>query len=249
MFDSFRLLCSSGDEHLPNDDFDASECLIVNVYDMRAENKWSSVLGVGVWHTGIQLYGAFEVTFGGHPGNFTGVFTMPPRSVPLPIFESINMGRLTKSPADVRQILEQIATDYPGNSYHILNRNCNHFSNDLVVRLLGRPLPSYINRLAGLVSLVKCVLPQSLRGPHFEDPELVAATSDPALATPGECTHCRCRSVAENDALRNETPSPFYLGGEDMVPEFADEEESDIEDPAMELLRQVFFPTFVQVSS
>lgn len=218
---------------------------------MRAENKWSSLLGVGVWHTGIQLYGAFEVTFGGHPDDFTGVFTMPPRSVPLPIFESINMGRINKSPAEVREILEKIALDYPGNSYHILNRNCNHFSNDLVTRLLGRPMPSYINRLAGLVSLVKCVLPQSLRGPHFDDPELVAATSDPARASAGaECTHCRCgRHQMVVSDLREDPGSPFYLGGEDMGPEFTFQEESDTEDPAVELLRQVFFPSIVQVSS
>ena len=147
----FSSLCSFG-ESFQNDEGadEPMRSVYVNVYDMRPENNWGFHLGIGVWHTGVQLFNSIEVTFGGHPGSFSGVFSLPPKSVPLPLRHSIKIGTLNKSPAELRAILEQISEEYPGNSYNILNRNCNHFSDDLCRRLVGKGIPPYINRLAGL---------------------------------------------------------------------------------------------------
>ena len=50
----------------------------------------------------------------------------------------------------------------PGNSYSLLERNCNHFSDQLCRSLVQRPAPRYINRLAGLGQRLSCILPQEL---------------------------------------------------------------------------------------
>jgi hypothetical protein len=40
-----------------------------------------------------------------------------------------------------------IRSQFIANEYHILYRNCNHFSNACSLALLNKPTPSYINRL------------------------------------------------------------------------------------------------------
>ena len=47
---------------------------------------------------------------------------------------------------------------YRGIDYHLLRRNCNHFSDEFVQLLCNGRIPRWVNRLADLGSL----LPQSL---------------------------------------------------------------------------------------
>eukprot|EP00339_Tiarina_fusa_P003275 CAMPEP_0117034604 /NCGR_PEP_ID=MMETSP0472-20121206/24626_1 /TAXON_ID=693140 ORGANISM="Tiarina fusus, Strain LIS" /NCGR_SAMPLE_ID=MMETSP0472 /ASSEMBLY_ACC=CAM_ASM_000603 /LENGTH=114 /DNA_ID=CAMNT_0004743823 /DNA_START=324 /DNA_END=665 /DNA_ORIENTATION=- len=46
-----------------------------------------------------------------------------------------------------------------GTSYHVLTRNCNHFSEALCKELLAKGVPSYVNRLSWLGTFVQCLLP------------------------------------------------------------------------------------------
>ena len=184
-----QSLCPFSSSSTNDENSDESALAVyVNVYDMRPENNWGYHLGIGVWHTGVQLFNSMEVTFGGHPGDFTGVFSVPPKSIPLPLRHSIRVGTLTKSPVEIKAILEQISADYPGNSYNILHRNCNHFSDDLCRRLLGKGIPGYINRLAGIASLMKCWLPPTIRDPtaQLTQPQL----SDDDGDGPPHCCNC-----------------------------------------------------------
>ena len=50
-----------------------------------------------------------------------------------------------------------IATKAHG--YHILQRNCNHFADDLVKKLGGTGTPHWINRLANLAVWLHCLVP------------------------------------------------------------------------------------------
>eukprot|EP00191_Tetraselmis_sp_GSL018_P000103 CAMPEP_0177607354 /NCGR_PEP_ID=MMETSP0419_2-20121207/17872_1 /TAXON_ID=582737 /ORGANISM="Tetraselmis sp., Strain GSL018" /LENGTH=104 /DNA_ID=CAMNT_0019101929 /DNA_START=573 /DNA_END=887 /DNA_ORIENTATION=+ len=65
---------------------------------------------------------------------------------------------------------------YKGNTYHLLQRNCNHFSDELAQRLTNRKLPGWVNRLAYIAVLLHCLLPTSIV------PPLIAKEPSSALA-------------------------------------------------------------------
>eukprot|EP01017_Pseudomicrothorax_dubius_P028817 TRINITY_DN3451_c0_g1_i2.p1 TRINITY_DN3451_c0_g1~~TRINITY_DN3451_c0_g1_i2.p1 ORF type:complete len:154 (-),score=32.39 TRINITY_DN3451_c0_g1_i2:17-478(-) len=69
------------------------------------------------------------------------------------------MGYCDKDIGEVVDILEQLKIEYMGSTYDMLRRNCNHFCEDLVRRLLDKPVPSYINRLAKTISTLGCFFP------------------------------------------------------------------------------------------
>ncbi|XP_065066583.1 deubiquitinase DESI2-like isoform X2 [Rhopilema esculentum] len=54
--------------------------VLLNVYDMYWLNEYTSSLGLGVYHSGIEIHGK-EYAFGGHPFPFTGIFDMMPRDL------------------------------------------------------------------------------------------------------------------------------------------------------------------------
>lgn len=49
------------------------------------------------------------------------------------------------SPQRVQQAVQEMGEQYKGNAYHLLQRNCNHFSNDLCVKLTGQPAPLWVS--------------------------------------------------------------------------------------------------------
>mmetsp|Transcript_29650 Transcript_29650/g.69710 ORF Transcript_29650/g.69710 Transcript_29650/m.69710 type:complete len:159 (-) Transcript_29650:1491-1967(-) len=80
--------------------------------------------------------------------------------------ETVNMGKTKLSMSEVRSLIDELGSDFPGNSYHIVTRNCNSFCDELCMRLVGKHIPPYINRLAYVGSFFSCLLPPSLlRGP------------------------------------------------------------------------------------
>ena len=64
----------------------------------------------------------------------------------------------------VRQIVDSLRSDFQGESYNLLNNNCNCFSNALCLALLGKPLPGYVNRLANIGSCFSCFIPKHMLG-------------------------------------------------------------------------------------
>jgi hypothetical protein len=90
--------------------------------------------------------------------------------------EAIDVGTTQLSEDEVEKLIDGISqAEWPGNSYSLLSRNCNHFSVELIGKLLSIPAPGYINRIAGVGAKVSCILP----------PELVAG-ADRAPVGPGE---------------------------------------------------------------
>ncbi|XP_023525757.1 deSI-like protein At4g17486 [Cucurbita pepo subsp. pepo] len=134
----------------------------LNVYDLTPINGYAYWFGLGVYHSGVQVHGV-EYAFGAHDHATSGIFEVEPRQCPGFTFrKSICIGRTNLGPKDVRSFMEKLAEEYSGNTYHLITKNCNHFCNDACVKLVGKPIPSWVNRLARLGLFCNCVLPASL---------------------------------------------------------------------------------------
>ena len=54
------------------------------------------------------------------------------------------IGETSLGAQEVQELVQQLGSEYKGTSYHLLERNCNHFSNELCTKLTGRPAPSWV---------------------------------------------------------------------------------------------------------
>ncbi|KAM7490014.1 hypothetical protein LguiA_032935 [Lonicera macranthoides] len=136
--------------------------VFLNVYDLTPINGYAYWFGLGVYHSGVQVHGV-EYAFGAHEHSTTGIFEVEPKMCPGFTFrKSILIGRTDMGPKEVRAFMEKLAVEYSGNTYNLITKNCNHFCNDACVQLTGKPIPSWVNRLARLGFLCNCVLPAGL---------------------------------------------------------------------------------------
>ncbi|WJX16244.1 hypothetical protein P8452_06299 [Trifolium repens] len=134
----------------------------LNVYDLTPINGYAYWFGLGVYHSGVQVHGV-EYGFGAHDRETTGIFEVEPGKCPGFTFrKSIFIGSTDMGPKDVREFMEKLSEVYAGNTYHLIQKNCNHFCNDVCVRLTGKSIPRWVNRLARIGFLCNCVLPTSL---------------------------------------------------------------------------------------
>ncbi|EEF46901.1 deSI-like protein At4g17486 [Ricinus communis] len=134
----------------------------LNVYDLTPINGYAYWLGLGIYHSGVQVHGV-EYGFGAHDHSSTGIFEVEPKQCPGFTFrKSILIGRTDLGPKEVRAFMEKLAHEYSGNSYHLITKNCNHFCNDVCIKLTGKTIPRWVNRLARLGFLCNCVLPAEL---------------------------------------------------------------------------------------
>lgn len=137
--------------------------IYLNIYDLTTLNNYMYWFGLGIFHSGIEIDG-IEYAFGAHDMPTSGIFQVEPRCCPGFIFRrSILLGTVEQSPTNIWDVLDEMAAQYTGESYNLLTKNCNHFTNDVCVKLTGRPLPGWVNRLANLGAFCSCVLPESLQ--------------------------------------------------------------------------------------
>ena len=97
---------------------------------------------------GETVHGA-EYAFGAHDFPASGVFEVEPRQCPgFKFRKSIFMGITYLDPREVREFMEQQSGNYYGDTYHLIIKNCNHFSDDICHKLTGKRIPKWVNRLA-----------------------------------------------------------------------------------------------------
>ncbi|KAG7973342.1 hypothetical protein I3843_07G223000 [Carya illinoinensis] len=131
----------------------------LNVYDLTPINGYAYWLGLGVYHSGVQVHDV-EYGFGAHEHATSGIFEVEAKHCPGFTFrKSILIGRTDLGPTEVQAFMEKLAKEYRGNAYHLITKNCNHFCHDVCIRLTGKAIPSWVNRLARLGSFCNCVLP------------------------------------------------------------------------------------------
>ncbi|TYH93226.1 hypothetical protein ES332_A13G238700v1 [Gossypium tomentosum] len=133
-----------------NESNDNETKLVLNIYDLTAMNNYSYWIGFGIFHSGIEVHGK-EYGFGAHDFSISGVFEVEPKCCPGFSYRcSISLGIINMSSSDFRAFIENLASDYHGNTYHLITKNCNHFSDDIVYKLTGKHIPRWVNRLARL---------------------------------------------------------------------------------------------------
>ncbi|KAI3773467.1 hypothetical protein L1987_47997 [Smallanthus sonchifolius] len=135
----------------------------LNVYDLTSMNEYAYWFGLGVYHSGVQVH-RVEYAFGSHEQATTGIFEGEPKQCEGFTFrKQILIGWTALNPAEVRRVMDELAHDYKGTSYNLITRNCNHFCNDVCLRLTGNSIPSWINRLARIGFLCNCIVPASIK--------------------------------------------------------------------------------------
>uniref|UniRef100_A0A0D6QRU7 PPPDE domain-containing protein n=1 Tax=Araucaria cunninghamii TaxID=56994 RepID=A0A0D6QRU7_ARACU len=155
----------SSEESSNNNNNSSRYCvpLYLNVYDLTPLNNYLYWFGLGIFHTGIEAHG-IEYAFGAHDYPASGVFAVQPKKCPGFIFRhSVLLGTITMSCLEFQQFMEQMARNYYGDSYHLITKNCNHFTEDVCMRLLNKPAPAWVNRLARLGAFCNCLLPESIQ--------------------------------------------------------------------------------------
>nr|XP_043637459.1 deSI-like protein At4g17486 [Erigeron canadensis] len=134
----------------------------LNVYDITSMNGCTYWLGLGAYHSGVQVHGV-EFAFGSHDHATTGIFEGKPKQFEGFVFrKQIMIGWTDMNLREVRRFMEQFAENYKGISYNMITRNCNHFCNEACLRLTGNPIPSWVNRLARIGLLCNCIIPTSI---------------------------------------------------------------------------------------
>eukprot|EP00793_Prasinoderma_coloniale_P004305 PRCOL_00000065-RA len=145
----------------------------LNVYDLPLEGVPSWITpctyhcGFGIFHSGVEVHGV-EYCFGGHDEDSSGVFKLRPRSgyQGAVLRKRHMLGGTRATSAEVEQLCQALGdTKYRGRNYHLLHRNCNHFTTDLVNELTGKDVaPLYVNRLASMAITCSPCLPEELVG-------------------------------------------------------------------------------------
>ncbi|CAN1333759.1 DeSI-like protein At4g17486 [Linum perenne] len=119
----------------------------LNVYDLTTVNNYLYWFGLGIFHSGIE-----------------GIFEVEPRSCPGFIFRrAVLLGKTSLSRSEVQEMMEHLSRDFHGDCYHLITKNCNHFTDEACLKLTGKAVPGWVNRLARLGSFCNCLLPESIK--------------------------------------------------------------------------------------
>jgi hypothetical protein len=130
----------------------------INVYDLAPANDYLVPLGLGLHHSGVEISGT-EYSF----ASGAGIFEETPRQAPGARFrQQVDLGSFTGGSATLKQALAAVREDFGPDDYNLVRKNCNHFAAALSWKLLGKSIPSHINRLADLGVCCSCLLPRSL---------------------------------------------------------------------------------------
>jgi hypothetical protein len=153
----------------------------LNVYDLHQVNENLYYIGLGMYHSGVQV-GGLEWSFAGG----AGVFSDSPKSASGATFrESIDMGVFSGTSSDLDSILDDLRPHFRGDKYNILSKNCNSFSDALCQKLVRKPIPGFVNRMATIGTYFECIIPNQLKnaqGPGSTNNMSDEDTSNPVFS-------------------------------------------------------------------
>ena len=92
-----------------------------------------------------------------------GIFEATPKEAPGAKFrDQILIGVMDGGQTELKRALDDLRDAFGPNDYNILRKNCNHFANAMVYRLLGMRIPSHVNRIADLGACCVCLIPRQM---------------------------------------------------------------------------------------
>lgn len=119
--------------------------LRLNVYNLLNTNILNG-LGVGFFHSAIEICGV-EVAFGGHDYDDTGVYVIKPRSLRnAQFYRSEKIEDCYLPVEEIAETFLEAAIKWKGNVYDMIHFNCNDFTSEMCRKLVGKDIPSYVNR-------------------------------------------------------------------------------------------------------
>jgi deubiquitinase DESI2 len=119
------------------------EPVYLNIYDIYPFNDFLHPIGLGFYHTGIEIHG-IEYIYG------MGIAEiLPKEDIEFAKFrESIELGRVKLFNNQIRNLIYNLEGEFNSDNYNPVLKNCNDFSNTVSRVLLDKEIPSYINRWA-----------------------------------------------------------------------------------------------------
>lgn len=123
----------------------------LNVYDLHDSNEFLQGIGLGLFHTGVEIQG-YEYSFSSQ-----GIFKTPPRQPEFGrLREQIRIGTHVGPVTQINEILMQLRSSggFDVDCYDLTNRNCNHFTDNFCFALVGIHIPDWVNRAANIGSTV-----------------------------------------------------------------------------------------------
>lgn len=122
--------------------------------------------------------------------------------------ETYDMGTFDMTDKEFQELLVDISEEFTGPSYNLITRNCNHFSEEFVKRLVNKPIPSWINRAARLGDMFPCMVPWN----WIQPPELAEEIDQDPLINDSRRSSTVSLLSPENQPLYNEN-SPLLQNG------------------------------------
>jgi hypothetical protein len=120
--------------------------VILNVYDLHDSNAALHSLGMGLYHTGIEVRD--------HEYSFSdgGILRSRPRLAEFgTLREQISMGIYELGMNEFNNTLSQLENStFSRGRYNLTSLNCNHFTDALCFALMEQHIPEWINRMAGI---------------------------------------------------------------------------------------------------
>jgi hypothetical protein len=162
------------------------ERIFLNIYHLHKclNTRCFSCCCMGVYHSGVELFGT-EIAFGGSSNDSTGIFLCSPMHTVSPrhfgeefeLLSSTCVGYTKMTPIHLTKLIDLMSPEWPGNSYNLISRNCNHFVEVFLAQIACQyQPPRFINRCSRLAVSVKCCLPRIITDMNFDSPANLCAS-------------------------------------------------------------------------
>lgn len=128
------------------------------MYHVTSLNKALELVGFGLYHTSVCLFG-LEFSYGGHNDESPGtVVVHKGNSAGLKLKESIPVGVTYFDFNEINSITDNFGDFWTGIEYDPFRRNCNHFTQHFIALICDKGInyyPNYINRFTKLGTLFR----------------------------------------------------------------------------------------------